>query len=561
MGKGALAFIAGLGTGYLNQKNREEEKARQDKFDQIALDRGADEKLERERKKKITSELGTASQEGQIVEIEDKSFIPQQPIAASTGVQNSESQPQQVSQTSPIAAQGISPLKTETSGVQPRTLVPIASQGLSKSSWQMGGKSFSDAESANKAKQEYDTSESRDARAAQIHRNNGDYATALDLEAKSKQASLIDFQTKVEQRKYARSLQQEGVFDAAAALRRGDAASVKKAFNESGQHKIDGDVVVSPVDRDIPGVGKKTTYQATFNVIGPDGTPKQVSYNSHDLSMQLMPVEKALDWDHTIFKEKNRQDQWEQEFGQRKKTDAVNTGISAGHLKLSQDREKRQTIEGQLQEKERALGRKLSQEERNNMLGIDTMPQAIKMQAASLLKEQEQISQALNKAQADGTFVETDKDGKPNPLMVRSASLNMQLEKILNYKNKVNDPLGIMSANPQGTQIASQAGYQIKPQESAGTATSKTPTAPPPIKASEYKGVTDTDKLKQRVKTIGETIGAGIDYVKAKDREIAYERKLSEVRQRMADRLELNPEQEKIAIEAGLMVNDRPKSK
>ena len=456
MGKGALAFIAGLGTGYLNQRNREEEKARQDKFDQIALDRAEDEKSERDRKKKILADVASAAQDGSAVEIQDKSIQPQQSVIGANG----------------IAGAGGSQNQDATS------TTPIAAQGILKSTWQVGGKSFSDADSANKAVQEYNAPEARNARIAQVYRANGDHATALELEAKAKQASLVDFQTKVEQRKYARSLQQEGVFDAAAALRRGDAESIKKAFNESGQHKIEGDVVVSPVERDIPGVGKKTTYQATFNVIGPDGKPKQVSYNSHDLSMQLMPAEKALDWDHTIFKEKNRQDQWKQEFDHKKKIDSVNTGISAGHLALSRERENRQTLVGQLQDKERALGRKLSEDERNNLLGVDTMPQAIKMQVSSLLKEQEQISQALNKAQADDSFVATDKEGKPNPLIVRSASLNMQLEKLLNYKNKTNDPLGIMSPNPQAPPIASQVGIANKPQVSSDAAVKK---MPPPL--------------------------------------------------------------------------------
>lgn len=38
MGRGALAFLAGLGSGYLNASKQREEKERQDKIDQIKFD-------------------------------------------------------------------------------------------------------------------------------------------------------------------------------------------------------------------------------------------------------------------------------------------------------------------------------------------------------------------------------------------------------------------------------------------------------------------------------------------------------------------------------------------
>jgi hypothetical protein len=92
-----------------------------------------------------------------------------------------------------------------------------------------------------------------------------------------------------------RRLKEEGLFDAMRAFRSGDVAGMKDAFNKGGQFKIDGDVTMTPEERDIPGIGKVTTYNATFNTLGPDGKPVSRTFNSHDLSMQLMPYEKALD--------------------------------------------------------------------------------------------------------------------------------------------------------------------------------------------------------------------------------------------------------------------------
>lgn len=92
-----------------------------------------------------------------------------------------------------------------------------------------------------------------------------------------------------------RRLKEEGLFDAMRAFRAGDANGMRDAFNKGGQFKIDGDVAITPEEREIPGVGKITTYNATFKTAGPDGQPVSRTFNSHELSMQLMPYEKALD--------------------------------------------------------------------------------------------------------------------------------------------------------------------------------------------------------------------------------------------------------------------------
>jgi hypothetical protein len=59
MSNGLLAFIAGLGTGYVNQSRYNDEKERQAKLDQITFDKAADEKTERQ--KKIAGDQALAS--------------------------------------------------------------------------------------------------------------------------------------------------------------------------------------------------------------------------------------------------------------------------------------------------------------------------------------------------------------------------------------------------------------------------------------------------------------------------------------------------------------------
>jgi hypothetical protein len=98
-----------------------------------------------------------------------------------------------------------------------------------------------------------------------------------------------------EQTEFARTLKDEGAFDAAKALRAGDAQGMVDAFNRGGQYKIVGTPVLTPRERDLPGFGKVMTYDAQYDIQNPDGSITHRQQNSHDLSMQLMPYEKALD--------------------------------------------------------------------------------------------------------------------------------------------------------------------------------------------------------------------------------------------------------------------------
>ena len=66
MSKGALAFIAGLGSGYLNQQQREEDQARRDKIDKISLDRADREKQEYDDKQALKAKIGEASKPGEV---------------------------------------------------------------------------------------------------------------------------------------------------------------------------------------------------------------------------------------------------------------------------------------------------------------------------------------------------------------------------------------------------------------------------------------------------------------------------------------------------------------
>jgi hypothetical protein len=414
---GLLGLLGATGIGYLKKKQLDEadrQHERQDKLDEITFARADREKKAADREDSIRSGIAGAAKneevnnDAQLVTgIAAKPAVYENKDLASSDMR--EANRMLRAAPAPISAQGIIPQQDAAPVVASANAIgspvpqqePIAAQGVSMAAVgkpMFQGKEYVDAATAQAAADGYNSPDSRNARIAQVYRANGDHLGAMDLEAKAKQGQAADFTMKVAQHDYAKKLKDEGVFDAAAAMRRGDAAGVKSAFNAGGQYKIDGDVSIEPVEKDIPGIGKKLTYQATFNATGPDGQSKQVSYNSHDLGMQLMPAEKALDWDHTIFQDKTRQDQWKKEFDQKKSTDAAHIGIASRGMALQEGKDKReadqfkkQSPKGQVDLLEEAFGAKFSSEERKSLTlkiaGLGTDPSSHQKFAEGLATE------------------------------------------------------------------------------------------------------------------------------------------------------------------------------
>lgn len=160
--------------------------------------------------------------------------------------------------------------------------------GLSLGGYLVKGKAYgSQTEAAAAAKAE-NSPDAVALRQGAAYRQAGRPSEALEIE--QKQAQITGAQMA-----QARKLKEEGVFEAVRALRAGDASGVAAAFNNGGQYKLDGMPVISQEERDVPGIGKIPTYGAKIRMIGPDGTPVEKTFNSHDLSMQMMPYEKALE--------------------------------------------------------------------------------------------------------------------------------------------------------------------------------------------------------------------------------------------------------------------------
>ncbi|ATQ79248.1 hypothetical protein CR152_32245 (plasmid) [Massilia violaceinigra] len=126
---------------------------------------------------------------------------------------------------------------------------------------------------------------------------------------------------------------------------------------------------------------------------------------------------------------------------QQARDSAAGRAIQMAHLNMSREQHTQSTPLGQIQAKEKALGRALSTVERAALLGVDSMNPATRAQLGSLLKDQDQISAAMTKSQAEGTWAPESLGAKS--LHTRSAMLNQQVSDLLGDARGAADPLNL----------------------------------------------------------------------------------------------------------------------
>lgn len=543
MGKGALAFIAGLGTGYLNQRNREEEKARQDKFDQIALDRAADEKSERDRKKKILADVASAAQDGSAVEIQDKSIQPQQSVIGANG----------------IAGAGGSQNQDATSAT------PIAAQGIPKSTWQVGGKSFSDADSANKAAQEYNAPEARNSRIAQAYRANGDHITALDIEGKASRIKGDAIRTEADQLNLNQAKEQEarlafgrGMVNAYSS---GGGAGLMSFLSDS---HADGESGAVKFEQQLSPDGKIATV-FKINSKGEKLKVGDVPNTDEGWQSAMFKLQRGLDpnalFAHSAALKKQELEERKVAATERKadadarradaserKTDALISGVIGARGINGKQKEDTpiwdagadKTLVGLFTRKDE-LG--------NETIDSSGVLFAKKIGMALASQNGGDSFSAAHKAVTIDNQLRAKAGGDPKKLEeFRAEYIRRGSGAPVQQQITSDTPASkVTSSGGAPNEISTAKRTQLQPPPTSQTA---------PVKASEYKGVSSVDRMKQGFRTVGEAIGSGLDFVARKDRELAYERKLNEVRRRITDGLDLNPEQRKLAIESGLMIDD-----
>jgi hypothetical protein len=404
MSKNAIAFLAGLGTGAMNQYDKESKQKRDDE-DRALRNEAA--QLQIDAAKKTVSDQKTIAQAG----------LPVEMVEGAGGM------------TKPAA------MDNRDVGLPENAELP--NQGLQQGGYSVAGKAFSDPMSAQAELTTQNAPEARQQRVLAAM-SGIDPVKAMDMEHQQTQRGRETIKFSQEQETYAKKLKDEGALDALKALRIGDGAGMTAAFNKGGEFKILGEPVLKTEQRDIPGVGTIPTFSATFQVQGKDGQPKEMTVNSHDLGMSLMPYEKWYDAQLKGSKEGRE--------GRETDSKVKLQNAQAGYY-------------------DSAAGAKDTAA--NKMSDID------KSTLSSINKQRETINTAITKAQAEGSYDANSPGTKA--LTTKLAALSMQESQLqARYAGEdagagaKPDPLGVRKpaeGRPAGTSGAKAGQIDILNQE------------------------------------------------------------------------------------------------
>ena len=393
MSKNAIAFLAGLGSGYMTagkdkekQKRDDEDRALRNKASQLQIDQ-----VEQGIKDKRTiAEAGA-------------------PIAMTEG-----------------AGGMVKPATMDNRDVGLPENATLPNQGLQEGGYSVGGKAFTDPAAAQTELATQNAPAARQQRV--IAAMSGiDPVKAMDLEQTQTQRGRETTKFTQEQEAYAKKLKDEGAIDALKALRGGDGAGMVAAFNKGGQYKILGEPVLTPEQREIPGIGVVPTYTATFKVQGEDGKPKDMTVNSHDLGLRLMPYEKFLDTQLKVSKESREGRESNSKIGLQ--------GAQANYY------------ESAAGAKDATAAKPIAEK----------MSEPDKMAFASINKQRETITTAMTKAQAEGSWDENSPGAKQ--LKTKLAALTMQESQLV---GKYGDGAGA-APDPLGMRKPAAGGRQSQP--------------------------------------------------------------------------------------------------
>lgn len=258
-------------------------------------------------------------------------------------------------------------------------------------------------------------------------------------------------------------IKSEGIHQALDLMAQGDYQAGVNAYNSVGRMRgarvVEGKEGVTKIN------GQETpTHFVTIQ--NADGT--RTTMDVAKARYQLLDIDRQLQHQDVAAKNQMLRDQHQAQIqlgyaklDQEGKASTRANGLQAGQLDLAWKKFLAETPQGKISALEKTLGHPLNMDQKATLLGIDLMPQATRMQMASLLKEEEAIAQTINKAMADGTWQGTNKDGSSNPLLVRQSVINARLRQLREPQVKA-DVLGLSpggnNARPSGIPPLPQVG-------------------------------------------------------------------------------------------------------
>jgi hypothetical protein len=222
-----------------------------------------------------------------------------------------------------------------------------------------------------------------------------------------------------------------------------DAADI---FNKTGgKWKVKGDTKVQYfLEKDAAG-----REVVNFRVYGKDGVP--VIENGRGASLMLADLKTRLQQQNQETQTFQTAQQMEEQRRHNQKTEAnaaSSLGIQQKSLDLRKQEMEANTPAGKLLATEKAIGRKLTDDERMTALGVDKFSSVDRKRIDSLVKDQERILTAQAKAMAEGTWQPESEGAKA--LTAQAAAVSLKLNKVMakyegGGKSADADPLGLFA--------------------------------------------------------------------------------------------------------------------
>ena len=571
MAKGALSFLAGLASGYLNQKQKQDEKERQDKFDQIRLDEAARNKAEWDRKDTLNKSIAEAAQDGGPI-VEDAQADDASPSPSSSpvipAIPDTKTDTAVEANTLSVAT-APQPFATQGTGLLPQTGTLAAQPASAPAQPDLAGPDAS----------------------IKINPAPEDAAKPATL------AASIGLDTKIYPATSANPDSPDAVSPSGAAIT-ADPAYVAKPGNPDTA-AVPGTATALAGNQGIsvrsPGkpmfMGKQ--YESTA-----DAQKAMDTYNSADARNERIAKALRANGDH--------------EGAMRLEANARQAQLADFQQKVIKHNWGRQILSEGVEDSYKALlkGDPAGMAEAFNKSGqykisgdIDITPSTIKLadgttrpsntasfnivkQDGSIVpmkinadelgktlldakdaakfdieKEQKAIERAFQIAENDKVRAQNSKQHKES-LGVQYARLRQEQQ----YQDRVLDASAAAKKYADPLHVFTpQEPSSGKPPAQTVTATTAAPAsvptpAPPPAKpipkSSEYKGISDGQKFLNDVKSVASTVGSGLKSINDNFDRIKTADQLRNIRSRMESNLVLSDEQKQIAIENGLMSKD-----
>jgi hypothetical protein len=165
----------------------------------------------------------------------------------------------------------------------------LPNAGLQPGGFRVGDKTFTDRAQAEVALSAVNSPQARKERQAEVLDQRGKPTEAIAL--RSAQGKLAD-----DEDKRRRAADEEGYAATARAMVIGDPQRVFETFNAQGKIKLKDVPTVTPRERDIPGIGKITTFDFSGTLVGPDGKERQGTLNSHDYALARKSYDDNLEF-------------------------------------------------------------------------------------------------------------------------------------------------------------------------------------------------------------------------------------------------------------------------